>query len=163
MIKWGLNERGRKIQTSKNAFIPPQSVIPASFEVASNDEGWEFQWRGHHSNYISFNLRSMLTLRSLMNDHEWRDDSEMRGYFRIKAEPLILKSFSFLDQSVIPSQNLIVHAIISFISGSFGHSDVIPKWLYSGCGLSLMMSLLLEMMLDWTEWGKNTIIGCCLL
>ena len=91
-----------------------------------------FEWRGMRISMerTSFKLHFVQSEvnAALMNDHEWRDDSEMRGYFRIKAEPLILKSFSFHNQSVIPSQNPIVHAIIPFISGSFGHSDVIPKW-----------------------------------
>ena len=125
MIKWLQNDRYFKTYF----FLPFQkqghsSSFHHSFVI------WE--WQGmittmerYHSIVILVIFTSFWAIFSFINDDGMTEWGEMKGYFRTKAKPLILKFISFLHHSVIPSQYLIHDTIIPLICWSFLLLEVI--------------------------------------
>ena len=101
---------------SKTASIPPRSVIPSTFQIASNVKEWKIQWWYIISMSVhSTRLHSEQFFDSRMVP-DWRNEGEMRCIFGSKPNPLILKSVSFNHHSLTPAE-------IPTITSSFHPSE----------------------------------------
>ena len=75
-----------------------------------------------HSTHFDF-ISSSFVILEWWRMTEW---GQMKGVFRTKAKPLILKTPLIRLHSVIPSNHHLLPGIIPFILGSFRHFNLIP-------------------------------------
>ena len=122
MAKWQTSQNSFFFSLSENPPIPPHSVIPYHFWMKENENiNGNIAFYGH-SDHFHFTSSSFVILE-WWRMTEW---GEMKGVFRTKAKPLILKTPLIRLHSVIPSNHHLLPGIIPFILGSFRHFNLIP-------------------------------------
>ena len=178
MAKWQTSQNSFFFSLSENPPIPPHSVIPYHLWMKENENfNGNIAFYGH-SDHFHFTSSSFVILE-WWRMTEW---GEMKGVFRTKAKPLILKTPLIRLHSVIPSNHHLLPGIIPFILGSFRHFNLIPvpgQWKIIPCRrytafagserknrvLSLIETApdsFISRSFQWSKWGLNERIGCCL-